>query len=76
MLSSASADGQVRMSPRGSDETPNEAVHQILPRMGSDVLSEDILLARNTIMLDADMYWEMNYHEAAIFLEVLIIATV
>jgi hypothetical protein len=53
-------------------DTPNEMGHRILPGMESQVLSESITLSRNPIVtFDPDMYWEMNYHEAAIFLEVI-----
>ena len=70
MLSCASLDSHLRMSPR-EDVIPNESSHRIGIR-GSDgeILSETAAFARQTTVLDADMHWEMNYHEAAIFLEV------
>lgn len=70
MLSCASPDSHVRMPPR-EDATPNELSHRTGTR-GTDgeAVSETAAFARQSSMLDADMHWEMNYHEAAIFLEV------
>lgn len=73
-----------RMSPRDDINSPNEFSHRVVPRGsdsnnggggggGDDNAAENAAFARQTIMMDADMHWEMNYHEAAIFLEVYII---
>lgn len=72
MLSCASSDGRVRISQREID-TPNEIGHRVGTGISDDgVLTENAALARYAVGMDADMHWEMNYHEAAIFLEVRI----
>lgn len=48
--------------------------HQLTQKLEVDVIeggsmSENIVLASRDSILDPDMHWEMNYHEAAIFLE-------
>ncbi|XP_046418336.1 two pore calcium channel protein 1-like isoform X1 [Neodiprion fabricii] len=68
MLSCASSDGRIRMTPRENTDTPNEIGHRIGATDG-ETLSENAALARYAIGIDADVHWEMNYHEAAIFLE-------
>lgn len=76
MLSCAFPDSHSRMSPR-EDVVPNELSHRTSSRgrqttEGNDLdaLSETAAFARQSTVLDADLHWEMNYHEAAIFLEV------
>ncbi|KAK0159692.1 hypothetical protein PV327_010782 [Microctonus hyperodae] len=65
-----------RMSPRDDINSPNEFNQRVVPRGNDsnndgtgDNAAESAAFARQTIMMDADMHWEMNYHEAAIFLE-------
>ncbi|XP_043481465.1 two pore calcium channel protein 1-like isoform X1 [Leptopilina heterotoma] len=70
MLSFHSSDNQTRISPRGNNETPNEMGHRIgMDRLGGETLTESAALARQVMTMDTEIYWEMNYHEAAIFLE-------
>ncbi|XP_043269050.1 two pore calcium channel protein 1-like isoform X2 [Venturia canescens] len=64
-----------RMSPR-EGVVPNELSHRSTSRgrppgegNDPDAQSETAAFARQSTMLDADLHWEMNYHEAAIFLE-------
>lgn len=33
-------------------------------------MAENIVFASHNAILDVDMHWEMNYHEAAIYLQV------
>ncbi|XP_011497956.1 PREDICTED: two pore calcium channel protein 1-like isoform X3 [Ceratosolen solmsi marchali] len=67
---SGSPNSRMKMQSTAALDTPNEMGHRILPGMDSQILSESISLSRNPIVtFDPDMYWEMNYHEAAIFLE-------
>lgn len=33
-------------------------------------MSENVILPTQDSLTDHDLYWEMNYHEAAIYLEV------
>ncbi|XP_012251798.1 two pore calcium channel protein 1-like isoform X2 [Athalia rosae] len=66
----ASPNSRNRMTPRQNMDTPNEVSQRIgVGAMDNEGLSENATLARYTVGLDADMHWEMNYHEAAIFLE-------
>lgn len=45
--------------------------HRIgMDRLGGETLTESAALARQVMTMDTEIYWEMNYHEAAIFLEV------
>ncbi|OXU24398.1 hypothetical protein TSAR_012887 [Trichomalopsis sarcophagae] len=70
ILSCPSPDSQIKMPARGSVDTPNEMGHRILAGFDNHMLTENASLSRNPgTTFDADMYWEMNYHEAAIFLE-------
>ena len=70
MLSCPSSDNRVRVS-RANIETPNETGHRIgLENSSREALTETAALARQVGTMDTEMYWEMNYHEAAIFLEV------
>ncbi|XP_014213828.1 two pore calcium channel protein 1-like isoform X2 [Copidosoma floridanum] len=65
-----SPNSRIKMSLHGSDDTPNESGGRFMPGLESQVLSENVSLSRNPgVTFDPDMYWEMNYHEAAIFLE-------
>lgn len=71
MLSCPSSDSRARISSRAGNETPNELGHRIgLDTSGGEALTENAALARQAVTMDTEMYWEMNYHEAAIFLEV------
>lgn len=71
MLSCAFSDSRVRMSPREDLNSPNDLTHRAHTHgIEPDDLTESAAFARQTIIMDADMHWEMNYHEAAIFLEV------
>lgn len=70
MLSCHSSDSQARVSSRANSETPNEMGHRVgMERLG-ETLNESAALARQVMTMDTEIYWEMNYHEAAIFLEV------
>ncbi|XP_012287108.1 two pore calcium channel protein 1 isoform X2 [Orussus abietinus] len=66
---SSSPNRHVRTSPNGNLDVPNDAGYRITLRGTEAALSESAALARHAAVLDADMHWEMNYHEAAIFLE-------
>lgn len=71
MLSCASSDGRFTATSRSNQDTPNEVSHRIgHGALDGEAVSENAALARYAVGLDADMHWEMNYHEAAIFLEV------
>ncbi|XP_033207244.1 two pore calcium channel protein 1-like isoform X2 [Belonocnema kinseyi] len=66
----SSPNSRARISSRASNETPNELGHRIgLDTLGGEALNENAALARQVVTMDTEMYWEMNYHEAAIFLE-------
>ena len=72
MLSCPSSDCRLKMPLEGHSDAPNEMGHQILPGMDSQTLTENASLSRNPgLTFDPDLYWEMNYHESAIFLEVI-----
>ena len=71
MLSCPSSDNRARISARAGNETPNELGHRIgMETLEGETLTENAALARQVVTMDTEMYWEMNYHEAAIFLEV------
>lgn len=73
----SSSDTRLRMTPRDDTTTgqdtassPNEFYHHQSRSFDGDELTENSIFARqSSSIVDAEMYWEMNYHEAAIFLE-------
>ncbi|XP_015608738.1 two pore calcium channel protein 1 isoform X2 [Cephus cinctus] len=66
----SSPNGRVRMSSSRNMETPNEMSHRIgIGGYDADAVTENVAIARHSAVIDADMHWEMNYHEASIFLE-------
>ncbi|XP_053597869.1 two pore calcium channel protein 1 isoform X2 [Microplitis demolitor] len=73
-ISSNLSQENYRTSPNYQAKTSNENAiipdsHQLTPRdVEIDDLTESAAFAKQTIN-DADTHWEMNYHEAAIFLE-------
>ena len=73
MLPCPSADSRMKMPLKTSKDESSEMIHRNLPHVESHALSENTSLSRNPgTTFDPDMYWEMNYHEAAIFLEVIL----
>ncbi|XP_011298862.1 two pore calcium channel protein 1-like isoform X1 [Fopius arisanus] len=68
MLSCDSPETRLRMAPREDSTSPND-LSQRNQRFEGDDLTESAAFDRQTALMDADMHWEMNYHEAAIFLE-------
>ncbi|XP_014225608.1 two pore calcium channel protein 1-like isoform X2 [Trichogramma pretiosum] len=70
MLSCPFPDSRMKISLHHTMDNPNGSSRRNVPDIESHVLSENALLSRNPgANFDPDMYWEMNYHEAAIFLE-------
>ena len=70
MLSCPSLDRQ-KMTSKDRELTPNE-ISQAIDSSDtySGSFSENVNLSRHDVPSDSDVYWEMNYHEAAIYLEV------
>lgn len=67
-MSCTSSDYQPKASTHDNDTIPDS--YQATPRdIEIDDLAESTVFAKQTIN-DPDIHWEMNYHEAAIFLEV------
>ncbi|XP_044592960.1 two pore calcium channel protein 1-like isoform X1 [Cotesia glomerata] len=67
ILSCTSSDYQPKASTHENDTIPDS--YQATPRdIEIDDLAESTVFAKQTIN-DPDIHWEMNYHEAAIFLE-------
>lgn len=74
MLSWGTLDQPRMASNKLRDLTPNQvglAIDSGETQLGN-TLGEDIALSRNDDAgpLDSDIFWEMNYHEAAIYLQV------
>ncbi|XP_034946569.1 two pore calcium channel protein 1-like isoform X2 [Chelonus insularis] len=58
-----------RTSPKKDNTTSPDSYQRSLRDVEIDDLTESAAFARQTVVMDIDMHWEMNYHEAAIFLE-------
>lgn len=58
------------MASRRSPQPLNEMSPHILQASNEAVSENTSLDNQSMINFDSEIYWEMNYHEAAIFLEV------
>jgi len=76
MLSSPSSDGHIKSSFDNANSTNQLNTKYETSETGTTLsMTENVMFtARNTV-LDMDMHWEMNYHKAAIFLEVIVSVT-
>lgn len=71
MLSSPSSESHVRSSLDNANSA-NQLNHKYeADETGAGNMTENVVFTARDVVLDADMHWEMNYHEAAIFLEVI-----
>lgn len=68
MLSSPSSESHVRSSFANRANRRNYKCET--DETGTGNMTENVVFAARDAVLDADMHWEMNYHEAAIFLQV------
>lgn len=73
MLSSPSSGDHVRSSFDNTANTANQLdCKNETGETGAGSMTDNIVFTARDAALDVDMHWEMNYHEAAIFLEVTI----
>lgn len=70
MLSSPSSESHVRSSFDNANTVNQLDCKYEAGEIGAGSMTENIVFTARDATLDVDMHWEMNYHEAAIFLEV------
>lgn len=70
MLSSPESHVRVSFNETGNSNKINYKLYA--DGMDHSNVPEDTTVISQEEPLDIDMHWEMNYHEAAIFLEVLV----
>ncbi|OAD53411.1 Two pore calcium channel protein 1 [Eufriesea mexicana] len=69
MLSCSSAENHIN-SPTENIRTTDQFIHKFeTDDVHRENMSENIVLPSHDSLTDHDLHWEMNYHEAAIFLE-------
>lgn len=72
MLSSPTSESHVRSS-FGDANNANQMNYKYeASETGTGSMTENTVFNAHDAILDVDLHWEMNYHEAAIFLEVTI----
>ncbi|CAL1678014.1 unnamed protein product [Lasius platythorax] len=69
MLSSPSSESHVRSSFDNANTVNQLDCKYEAGEIGTGSMTENIVFTARDATLDVDMHWEMNYHEAAIFLE-------
>lgn len=72
MLSLPSSESHVRSSFGNANNTNQLNYKYEASEIRTGSMTENIVFAAHDAILDVDLHWEMNYHEAAIFLEVTI----
>lgn len=72
MLSSPSSESHVRFSFDNANTANQMNSKYEAGETGAGSMTENIVFTPCDATLDVDMHWEMNYHEAAIFLEVIV----
>lgn len=72
MLSSPTSENYVRSSFDNANSANQVDCKYEASEVGARNMTENIVFTACDASLDMDMHWEMNYHEAAIFLEVLV----
>lgn len=70
MLSSPSTESHIRSSFDTANNTNELNSKFEATDAGTGSMTENTMFTAHDSSLDVDMHWEMNYHEAAIFLEV------
>lgn len=72
MLSSPSSESRVRSSFGNANDANELNYKHEASETGTGSMTENTVFTARDAILDVDLHWEMNYHEAAIFLEVTI----
>jgi len=72
MLSSPSSETYVRSSFDNANTANQIDCKYEAGETGARSMTENIVCTACDTSLDMDMHWEMNYHEASIFLEVIV----
>lgn len=72
MLSSPSSESHVRSSFGNANNTNQVNYKYEAGETRTGSMTENTVFTARDAILDVDLHWEMNYHEAAIFLEVTV----
>jgi len=72
MLSSPSSEGHIKSSFDNANSTQLNIKYEANETGTALGMTENVMFAARNTVFDMDMHWEMNYHKAAIFLEVIV----